>query len=527
MKQNNISTFLGEQCRKYRKILGITQEELAEKMNTTPQTISNYERMGIKDVDIEKEISSILGVNLREETEDNEGTPGELGKEILFYLIEHKGNCLIVELLKDDVLYGITRERLDHEIEKIAKLDLCCRDTFKADSSSGECSFVYYEGTFNGNKFDRLFITAKGIVTIKNSATNSYQVERINKCIKDVKSYEMLLATRTHGDILKKVSMAKDMEGYLELRPWYRLINELARKGVCNYKADYIKYLYTNWMNKFEFADPWLCPGFSTEEIDTLIPGKNFYYDLMYRMAFGFTNKYRCENNVVRGAGNKCVSYETACHLYEGEMVEKNIENKRSRLDWFKANELELVIDQEEYVESCEDTLFEDIMVECDNDEFVLSANVEMGRNPILKKLSYKKKLTDKYESEVSDEFVDEVMEKSRSLFYTLPEEPKTGIERKNIVDNILLEEELRKNVPNIEEYPDNVLKWFTKEQIESFIRENYKKPEYYNELIIQEELHEIEMLIPEAKEEYYQFPKSWEENGLADLVREVCCLNM
>ncbi len=112
-------------------------------------------------------------------------------------------------------------------------------------------------------------------------------------------------------------------------------------------------------------------------------------------------------------------------------------------------------------------------------------------------------------------------------LFYALPEEPKTGIERKNIVDNILLVEELRKNVPNIEEYPDNVLKWFTKDQIERFIRENYKKPEYYNELIIQEQLHEIEKLIPEAKEEYYQFPKSWEENGLADLVREVCCLNM
>ena len=27
-----------------------------------------------------------------------------------------------------------------------------------------------------------------------------------------------------------------------------------------------------------------------------------------------------------------------------------------------------------------------------------------------------------------------------------------------------------------IEEYPDNVLKWFTKDQIESFIREKYKK---------------------------------------------------
>jgi hypothetical protein len=149
-----------------------------------------------------------------------------------------------------------------------------------------------------------------------------------------------------------------------------------------------------------------------------------------------------------------------------------------------------------------------------------------LSSNSIIGKLDQKKRLSSIYKQNVSDEFVDEVME-NMSLFYVLPKEPKVGAEKINIVDEKLLVEELRKNVPNIEEYPDNVLKWFTKDQIESFIRENYKKPQYYNELIIQEQLHEIEKLIPEAKEEYYQFPKSWEENGLADLVREVCCLNM
>ena len=69
--------------------------------------------------------------------------------------------------------------------------------------------------------------------------------------------------------------------------------------------------------------------------------------------------------------------------------------------------------------------------------------------------------------------------------------------------------------------------KWFTKDQIEAFIKENYTKPATYEELLIQERLLEIEKYIPEVKDEYYQFPKSWEENGLADLVREVCCLNM
>ncbi len=106
-------------------------------------------------------------------------------------------------------------------------------------------------------------------------------------------------------------------------------------------------------------------------------------------------------------------------------------------------------------------------------------------------------------------------------------EPEKSKKKHESIFDEKRLKETLYKNIPNIEELIEHPMKWFTKEQIAAFIKENYHKPTTYEELLIQEKLLAIEKLIPEAKEEYYQFPKSWEENGLADLVREVCCLNM
>jgi len=69
--------------------------------------------------------------------------------------------------------------------------------------------------------------------------------------------------------------------------------------------------------------------------------------------------------------------------------------------------------------------------------------------------------------------------------------------------------------------YPD---KWFSKEQIEAFIRENYHAPQNDEEKKIQKQLEKIEQLRPKLKE-YYSFPQEWEENGLADLVRELCCV--
>lgn len=524
MKQKNISTFLGEQCRKYRKILGITQEELAEKMNTTPQTISNYERMGIKDVDVENEISSILGVDLREETEENEGEPGELGKEILLFLMEHEGTCLVGDLLDKNILYGISKERLDNEVEKLAKKDMCYREEdFLRYKSDLEIYYVKdgYDSTHKPD--DRLFITAKGIITTRNFITNHYQAERINSC-SNIQSYEMVLSKKSRGDKIKKVGNAKDMEEYFELRPWHDMIKDISRNTYINYKADYISYLKNNWLPDFGISEKYY-RYYSENEWSILFPGKSFYHDLLYRMAFGFSNDWRKENLYFRNSEELLSEeYEDAIQKYD-EMYRKDVASS-GLPSWVKdISRLEWLIRQEPFLFSPkEDVAFKNYMeetaVEQSEGAIVLDASNELYNNKILYKIFVKKCKHDN-NVEISEEEIEQFV---ADPFFE-PEKSKKMHE--SIFDEKRLKETLYKNIPYIEELIEHPMKWFTKEQIEKFIIENYKKPAYFEELLIQEKIFEIEKLIPEAKEEYYQFPKSWEENGLADLVREVCCLNM
>lgn len=517
MKQNNISTFLGEQCRKYRKILGITQEELAEKMNTTPQTISNYERQGIKDVDVEREISSILGVNLREETEDNEGEPGELGKEILYYLIEHKGNCMISDLLNQNVLFGISSERLNHEIEKIAKLDLCCRDIDKMGYKPVE----------------RLFITAKGIVAAKNHISSFRQSELIDNSINEVVSYEMLLSSKSRGDETKKIPVAKDLEEFFELRPWLPLAYKLVKNINGNFRADYLSYIRNNWLNKFPYDSirPWYADketeNFGDEERDILFPGKNFYSDLIYRMAYSYTNDWR--NNYIFGEekGHVISSYEEEIKRYRYcgyEVNEKGEESRIDRLDFFESEYVDVLNRELEKNQGFVSDYKKNI---CSFDMILWETRKDLfERIPVLNDAAIKYTLKEKYKKEDSEENIQEYREILSSggdkIYDPLKRKRKEFLQNAAELDNIV-----KNNIPKLDECLMDPEKWFTKDQIEAFIKENYTKPATYEELLIQERLLEIEKYIPEAKDEYYQFPKSWEENGLADLVREVCCLNM
>lgn len=516
MKQNNISTFLGEQCRKYRKILGITQEELAEKMNTTPQTISNYERQGIKDVDVEREISSILGVNLREETEDNEGEPGELGKEILYYLIEHKGNCLVSDLLTQNVLFGITSERLNHEIEKIAKLDLCCRDTDKT----------------GWKPVERLFITAKGIVAVKNNVSSIYQNERVNK-INGVISYEMLLANKTRGDEIKQLPVAKDLEDFCEMRPWLSRVYELIQEIDRNYKADYLSYLRNNWLNVLPY-NRIKCPydqesiiEIEDDEWLLLFPGKNFYSDLIYRMAYGYTNDWRNEYIFGEEKGHAISSYEKEISRYQSNKYSANKDGEIiivERLDWFYEEYMELLNNDLENNEYPHQEFMEKIDL---SDMFLWNMRIDLyNKIPAIKDTAIKFTLKEKYKTEDNKENIDEYR-KSLSNAENTKFNPFKRKRKDFLQNSEELEKTVKRNIPELDKFVMNPEKWFTKEQIAAFIKENYHKPTTYEELLIQEKLLAIEKLIPEAKEEYYQFPKSWEENGLADLVREVCCLNM
>ena len=82
MEKENLPKTLGQRCRAARKMKGMTQNDLAMKINMTSQNISKLEKEGIRDVVTEMNISEALGCSLREDAIDKEGTVGEIGKEI-------------------------------------------------------------------------------------------------------------------------------------------------------------------------------------------------------------------------------------------------------------------------------------------------------------------------------------------------------------------------------------------------------------------------------------------------------------
>lgn len=63
---------------------------------------------------------------------------------------------------------------------------------------------------------------------------------------------------------------------------------------------------------------------------------------------------------------------------------------------------------------------------------------------------------------------------------------------------------------------------WYSRDEIEGFIRNNILNPQTEYEKGINEALTQIKELDEEILKKYFEFPYEWEENGLADLVREL-----
>ena len=63
---------------------------------------------------------------------------------------------------------------------------------------------------------------------------------------------------------------------------------------------------------------------------------------------------------------------------------------------------------------------------------------------------------------------------------------------------------------------------WFTEEEILKFVEENYKPAAKEHEYMIDDLISKINKLNPRTMEYYYQFPESWEKNGMAQKIRGV-----
>lgn len=253
MENNSVAKECGARCRRFRMAQNMSQQDLADKMYTTAQNISKYEKDGISNIDTIMKLSEVLGHNLLSSEVDEEGVIGEIGKEILRLLIEKLGFMNVADMVVPEYMYGMSLDRFSNEVFKLERIGMCVREQF--------IDWVDQER-------DVLFITTKGVISYKNQINNSYTSEEIEEYLPDVITYEEL------------VEEEASYQECIDVNPAEKLIRKLKVYG--GFRANYIQYLHKNYEYGMEAQ--------SKVMDERLIPGENAYFDILYRMMFNFSD---------------------------------------------------------------------------------------------------------------------------------------------------------------------------------------------------------------------------------------------
>lgn len=251
---NSIATECGLRLRRIRMARNMSQQELAEKMFTTPQSISRYEKEGISNIDTIHRLSEVLGYDLLTSESDAEGTVGEVGKEILSVLVAEGGRIFVSRLIAKH-LYGLDMNRVTEEIFKLERIGTCVREQYT---------------DLDDRRQDELFLTAKGAITWKNLPGTDYFAQK-SESLKEVVTYEQLLASDSNYS-----GAADSYQDFLDRREWEKKIRRLPT--MCSYRTNYIQYLFRHFTTGREMYAPY-----------GLIPGESAYFDILFSMAADIT----------------------------------------------------------------------------------------------------------------------------------------------------------------------------------------------------------------------------------------------
>ncbi|MCR4901316.1 MAG: helix-turn-helix domain-containing protein [Butyrivibrio sp.] len=119
----------GIRCRQIRMAKGMSQQQLADKINVSAAAISKWEKYGVGEINNIHLLSDALGQNIQDDQIDQEGAVGEVGKEILRILADKGGYTDFVEIVSS--LYGMSSERASNEIFKLQKIGTVYREQYK------------------------------------------------------------------------------------------------------------------------------------------------------------------------------------------------------------------------------------------------------------------------------------------------------------------------------------------------------------------------------------------------------------
>ncbi|WP_051200782.1 helix-turn-helix domain-containing protein [Butyrivibrio sp. XPD2002] len=425
---------MGIRCRQIRMVKGMSQRELAEKLNVTPQTVSKWEKEGIPNLDNIYAISDALGQNLLDDQIDQEGSVGEVGKEILSLLIAFDGLTDFRNIVYN--LYGMKSDRVSNELFKLERIGAVIREQYT---------------DFKKEERDVVFITAKGVVIYKNMSGLGRKT-----ISEDVVTYDEILAEgyNSYQEVIDNDKVTT-------------LLTSLDNSGL-SFRCDYITYLVENHFNPRETQNRINTNLYSYPETrDDCLCGESCYIDILRRMMQGTNRK---EVDKYLSAGLEWWESEDGCE-------EKDYTEEALGMEPVQVEALESILWWRE---------------DSHGPNYV---------NELLNRFNKEGRI-----EEYKERTEKEKQEKDKEEFYNsldLSEREDDFIN--GLTDDVLF----------------NCNKWFTEDQIRTFVEENFLTAQTDSEKRIDDMLHKIWEADESTLDYYYSFPKRWEDNGLAKLIRE------
>lgn len=476
MKYEFDSAEIGLRIKRARQAKGWSQETLAEKANCTAQYISKFEKQGLSDMTWITLLSNVLDTDLMEAVIDVESKVSEIGREILITLVADGNGLLDTEDLFDDIFsYGLSETQMTNEIVKLTKCGLVVREIYN---------------DWDNNEVDRIFITAKGLITLKNMDLNARSSEIVFSHMEGTETYEMIIGEYN------------SYQEYIDSRPEEKLIRGIydewfanfVKSGVYDfpvYRVNFIKYIMHHLITDRDYDSS--IYDYLNEDYCV---GENCYHDILFRMALNITNEMLSQKITA-----KIDEFEETSYEYTVEPILTHY----GLIDRVRNNAKEL--------------FHEEFCIEGDYvDEYSVANVLAILRkesddlNEIRDAVNSEDELNQKIENgEITlSDFSSFLLENHKEIFDSIDEKLKT-IE----IDTIQVGY-IRNKPEGASPYPCD---WFTKEKIEEFINENFGSSTNEIEEGIDRTISEIVKLVPDLLD-YYKFPREWEENGLAELVR-------
>ena len=434
----------GIRCRQIRMSKGMSQQALAEKMSVTPAAISKWEKEGVSNISHIMKLSNALGQDITADQFDQEGSIGEVGKEILSILVKNRGVVDFGTL--EHNMYGMKSDRISNELFKLERIGAVIREQFQ---------------DYLHNERDGIFITAKGAIAYKNTlgGKKSILLENIltmdERLVNGATSYQEVV----DSDVITGILMRIDSKN--------------------SFRCDYLTYLYKNYFHPIINEEHVIWPCY--EGIAENMLGNSAYIDILRRMAQRATRDIIDElfSDVIRSTEDDDYDEQAYMVTYWAEHIAAGLDEKEFDALKYFGNK----------VESAPHIMNVDFTEE----DWDIQSN-----NPIVKDA-----ITE------MTEFNKECEEGSYNDYYTHP-----------------MYQDLNDNeVAFFSSMDENTYKWprkwFSYDEIKAFIEANIRLAETDAEKEISDNLKKIWETDNSTMEYYYSFPQAWEENGLAQLVRD------